>query len=224
MLSSTNGNKAGDDGGVGCASGAGGSVMEAAAAACGIAGCSLGWDAHAGSSLSAADLMIALIADRLERMVDRMMLAGDARLGLLGRVDHLKWLFAHVHGMRQMPVTAYIAPPGMAIDGWTDPALAAAFPIRRPAGVPDAAWYDLGDPTLPDAIDAVLVCDDLYQQACVSAARGVLPPRVTIARLYDRLPIGQMTPASGGTPGAPSGVVVRRTSVGAGRDVHELAG
>lgn len=186
------------------------SAFHASAAALGH-GESLAWEAHAGSTLSTADLMIALIADRLERTVDRMMLSGKTCLGLLGRAEHLKWLFAHVHGMSQLPVMAYIAPPGTAITGLADPSLAAAFPAKRPAGVPDAAWYDLNDPTLPDAVDAVLVCDDVYQQACVDAAKRILPPKISIARLYDRLPIGQ-SPLPTETQAEASLVVVRRTS------------
>lgn len=172
---------------------------------------SLAWEAHAGSALAAADLMIAFVADRLERTVDRMLMAGHGSLGLMGRADHLKWLFAHVHGMSQLPVMAYIAPPGFPVSGVSDPALAAAFPIRRPEGMPEAAWYDLSDPTLPGAVDAVLVCDDLYQQTCIDAARKSLPPKLSIARLYDRLPIGNQ-PLPAPQQAAASPVVTRRAS------------
>ena len=124
------------------------------------------------------ELLTALIAERLDRLVDRMIQRGCSRLGVLGGVDHLGWVLQHVDGARSLPIVGRICKPG------EEAAMA-------PAHVPHFPVWSLSDPGLPGAIDAVLVVDDAHEEALWFLALRHLPPGIIVHRLYERLMIGR---------------------------------
>ncbi|MBL0926716.1 MAG: hypothetical protein IBJ11_03565 [Phycisphaerales bacterium] len=131
---------------------------------------------HAALDLEPALVLNALIAERLDRLYDRMVLAGHTRLAVLARPDHLDWLLGHVHEMAAFPVAAVVRHPSAPLPG-------SSF-LGRPL-------LDLSDPSLPLAADTVLIADDLHEAALHERCLRALPPGMIIHRLYERLPIGR---------------------------------
>ena len=130
---------------------------------------------HAASIYTPEELLCALVAERLDRLADRMVYRGLDRLAVFGRRAHVEWLHERVRGMRAFPIRAYVACPG-------DEAWEAFFR--------DAPVLRVDDPTLPDHADAVLIADDRHEEALAIEALKRFPPGVIVHRLYERLGIG----------------------------------
>lgn len=124
------------------------------------------------------ELLTVLVAERLDRLVDRMIQRGATRLGVLGSVGHLGWLFQHVDGARSLPIAGRIRKPG-------EEGLACG------SHVPHLPVWDLRDADLPGLVDAVLIVDDAHEEALWFLAMRHLPPGTIIHRLYERLMIGR---------------------------------
>jgi hypothetical protein len=155
---------------------------------------------HAALSFTPHELLIALVAERLDRLGDRMVRGGHSRLAVLGSLEHAEWLHAHVHGMRSFPIVAYVPNP------WLDEAHGASF---RGARV-----LTLSDPGLPEIADTILISDDRYEDALREEALRATPPGTIIHRLYERLPIGRERPGR---------LVVRRVVAGRGEPRAAMA-
>jgi hypothetical protein len=155
---------------------------------------------HPGLGFTPHELLVALVAERLDRLADRMVRRGHERLAVLGRLDHAAWLHAHIHGMRAFPIAAYVLNP------WIDEADATTFR--------DAPVLTLKDARLPEIADTILISDDRYEDALRDEALRVMAPGVIIHRLYERLPIGRERPGR---------LVVRRVVTGRGERRHALA-
>lgn len=134
--------------------------------------------AHAAHCLTHDELIAALFAERLERLAERMAHAGLTRLAVFGSHEHITWGVKHVQGITQLPVTCVVTVEG---DEW---------PEDRRLPIPMLA---IDDPRLLELADAVLICDDRHEDALLHLARTHLPPRVMIHRLYERLPIGDVS-------------------------------
>jgi hypothetical protein len=124
------------------------------------------------------ELLTALVAERLDRLVDRMVQRGSSRLGIIGGVSHLGWLFRHIDGARSLPLVGRIRKPG------EETAMA-------PAHVPHLPVWDLTDLDLPGAVDSVLIADDVHEEALWFLTLRHLPPGIIIHRLYERLIVGR---------------------------------
>lgn len=135
---------------------------------------------HAGLGFTPHELLAALVAERLDRLADRMARRGHARLAIWGSLAHAEWLHATIHGMRAFPVVAYVPNP------WVDGPHADTH-----RGVPALT---LRDPRLPEIADTVLISDDRFEEALREEALRITPPGVIIHRLYERLPIGRERP------------------------------
>lgn len=133
---------------------------------------------HLGLVHTPQELLTALIAERLDRLVDRMIQRGCSRLGVLGGVDHIGWVLQHVDGARSLPIVGRIAKPGEET-------------AAAPPHVPHLPVWKLADPSLQGAIDSVLILDDAHEEALWFLALRHLPPGIIVHRLYERLMIGR---------------------------------
>ena len=124
------------------------------------------------------ELLTALVAERLDRLVDRMVLRGCSRLAVLGGVNHLGWLFKNVDGARSLPLVGRIRKPGEEA-------------MVVPPHVPHLPVWTLTDPEVPGAVDSVLIADDAHEEALWFMALRHLPSGIIIHRLYERLIIGR---------------------------------
>jgi len=124
------------------------------------------------------ELLTALVAERLDRLVDRMIQRGATHLGVFGSVNHLGWLFRHVDGARSLPLAGRIVKPGE--EG-----------APAPAHVPHLPAWRIDDPEVPGAVDALLIADDAHEEALWFLALRHLPPGIIIHRMYERLSIGR---------------------------------
>jgi len=155
---------------------------------------------HAGLDFTPLELLTALVAERLDRLADRMIRRGHSRLAVLGSLAHAEWLHETIHGMRAFPITAYVLNP------WIDEAAGATH-----RGVP---VISLTDPRLREVADTVLISDDRYEEALRTEALRATPPGVIVHRLYERLAIGH----------EPAGrVIVRKIVSGAAEPRPALA-
>lgn len=135
---------------------------------------------HAGLIFTPDELLMALVAERLDRLADRMVRRGHSKLAVLGRFAHAAWLHERIHGMRAFPIVAYVPAP------WVGEEHDGTY-----RGIPVVA---LDDPRLGALADTVLISDDLYEDALRDEALRALAPGVIIHRLYERLPIGRERP------------------------------
>jgi hypothetical protein len=135
---------------------------------------------HAGLIFTPEELLMTLVAERLDRLADRMVRCGHSKLAILGRLAHADWLHERIHGMRAFPIVAYAPTP------WIDEDHDGTY-----RGIPVVT---LGDPRLPTITDTILISDDLYEDALRAEALRAMPPGVIIHRLYERLPIGCKRP------------------------------
>ena len=135
---------------------------------------------HVGLGFTSHELLTALVAERLDRLADRMVGRAHSSLALLGRFDHAEWLHEHVHGMRAFPIVAYVPAP------WR-------------AERHDGRWrgkpvLDLWQPELLETADTILISDDRFERVLHQEALRVFPPGTIVHRLYERLPIGAERP------------------------------
>lgn len=133
------------------------------------------------------ELLTALVAERLDRLVDRMIQRGCSRLAVLGGVNHLGWLFKNVDGARSLPLVGRIRKPG-------EEALVV------PPHVPHLAVWSITDPEVLGAVDSVLIADDAHEEALWFMALRHLPSGIIIHRLYERLIIGRESLEPGVVP------------------------
>ncbi len=124
------------------------------------------------------ELLTALVAERLDRLVDRMIHRGCSRLAILGGVGHLGWLFKNVDGARSLPLVGRIRKPG-------------EDAVVVPPHVPHLPVWSLTDPELVASADSVLIADDAHEEALWFMALRHLPSGIIIHRLYERLIIGR---------------------------------
>lgn len=129
---------------------------------------------HAATIFTAHEMLQAYLAERIERLADRMGQLGMNRLAIFGSREHSAWLQTHIGGIGQLPIVAFIDRP----DRRDEP---------RDIGVP---VVQIDDPSLAGAIDAVLISDDRCEQALGELAMRHLPPGTIIHTLYGRMPIG----------------------------------
>lgn len=163
--------------------------------------------AHRGLEFTNEELLQVLVAERLDRLADRMVRRGAFRLGVYGRRAHHDWLHANIHGMRAFPIAAYIDGPDNML--MHDP--------RATYRAVEVLAID--DHRLPMTIDAVLISDDRFEDALHEHALRMVPPGMIVHRLYDRLCIGNER------PDAPT-IVSRRVAPGTharAGDAHAIA-
>ncbi len=133
--------------------------------------------AHKASIFTSEELLTALIAERLDRLADRMVYRGCQRLGVYGSKAHVEWLFSHIEGMSAFPVTCLIAGPETHITSLDE---------HTRDGL---ALRSIDHPRLPELVDAVLIADDRFEDDMYQKAMRWLPPGIIIHRLYERLNI-----------------------------------
>lgn len=148
--------------------------------------------AHAAGDYTAQEMLTAYVAERLDRLADRMLARGAGRLGMLGRLGHADWLSEHIAGLSSLPISAYLTPPGYETS------------VRQRGG---AVVLPLEDPASSASCDAVLISDDRHESALEALALRWFPPGVIIHTIYDRLAIGrEALPRSASMPTrAPAG-------------------
>ncbi|GAB4520733.1 MAG: hypothetical protein Tsb0013_24240 [Phycisphaerales bacterium] len=134
---------------------------------------------HAGHIFTNEELLMAFVAERLDRLADRMVYRGHTRLGLYGCQDHIDWLLATIDGMRAFPVTAIIAGPDRQMRS-TDEATHEGLPV-----------ITIDNARIMDHCDSVLIADDRYEEDMHRKAMRWLPPGIIVHRLYERLNIGR---------------------------------
>lgn len=134
---------------------------------------------HAGMIFNTDELLAALVAERLDRLADRMVYRGHTRLGVYGSLDHVGWLMDTIDGMQAFPVTALIAGPDRPL---------ASFDEHEYNGLPLIA---IDNPRIADHVDTVLIADDKYEDDMYRKAMRWLPPGIIVHRLYERLNLGR---------------------------------
>jgi hypothetical protein len=130
---------------------------------------------HQASAFTSEEMLLAYIAERLDRMVDHMISRGSSRLGVFGSRKHAFWLQQGIDGMRNLPLTAFIDRPDE------------REPVKD-IGIP---MLQIDDPSLPEHVDTVLIADDACELALHELALRHVQPGITLFRLYHRLPIGR---------------------------------
>lgn len=133
---------------------------------------------HAALTLTGEDFLLALVAERIDRLQDRMIQRGHSRLGLLGRSAHSAWLYEWVRGIGQLPVVCLL----------TCEELAPIDADHSIEGLPRVPVIDVRSASLATAVDTILVSDDLFEAALAELARDVAPAGTIVHRLYERLP------------------------------------
>lgn len=131
---------------------------------------------HAALEFTPAELLTALVAERLDRLADRMIARAHTRLAIFGRLEHTDWLHTHIHDLDSLPVVAYLTPDSTDHD------------TTRHRSKPVTT---IDDPQLPSIADTILISDDLHEEALLAQALRWTPPGTIIFRLYERLPIGR---------------------------------
>ena len=132
---------------------------------------------HLASTFTSEEMLLAYIAERLDRMVDHMIGRASSRLGIFSSRQHAFWLQQRIAGMGSLPLTAFIDRPDT-----TEPA--------KDIGVP---MLQIDDPSLPEHVDTILIADDHCELALHELALRHVKPGITLFRLYHRLPIGRDT-------------------------------
>jgi hypothetical protein len=132
---------------------------------------------HAARIFTNEELLVALVAERLDRLADRMVYRCHDRLAIFGRLAHAAWLHQNVHGMRAFPICAYLTCAGLSEPDV--PHMYRGRPVK-----------DIEGSDVTDSVDTVLISDDLHEQALHEIAEKRFPPGTIIHRLYERLPIG----------------------------------
>ncbi len=157
---------------------------------------------HQAEQFTSQEMLLAYLAERLDRMVDHMIARGSSRLAIFGSRQHAFWLQNHITGMQNLPLTAFIDRPDE-----TEPV--------RDIGIP---MLQIDDPTLPEHADTILIADDACEQALHELALRHVKPGITLFRLYHRLPIGRdaLGPNRLGAPKAASAVEGKPGTVLAG--------
>lgn len=130
---------------------------------------------HSASQFTSEEMLLAYIAERLDRMIDHMIGRASSRLGVFGDRRHAFWLQQKIAGMQSLPLTAFIDRPDT-----TEPV--------KDIGIP---MLQIDDPALPEHVDTVLIADDRCELALHELALRHVKPGITLFRLYHRLPIGR---------------------------------
>ena len=134
---------------------------------------------HAGHIFTNEELLLAFVAERLDRLADRMVYRGHTRLALYGCLDHIAWIRSAIDGMSAFPITALIAGPDRQLR---------AFDEEEVDGLP---LITIDNPRIMDHCDTVLIADDKYEEDMYRKAMRWLPPGSIVHRLYERLNIGR---------------------------------
>lgn len=132
---------------------------------------------HAGEIFNAHELLSAMVADRLERMVSLMVERDLSSFAILGSRRHNDWLYDNIQGMKHLPAQCYIS--------WGDPMLPVGSEYRG------APVLHIDDQRIHDSIECVLIGDDRHESKLYDIACRQLPPAILLWRLYERLPIGR---------------------------------
>jgi hypothetical protein len=136
---------------------------------------------HAAEIFNADELLMALVAERLDRLADRMVYRGHTRLGVYGSMDHVDWLRSTIEGMSAFPITAFIAGPDRTVS---------SFDEHEHEDTPLIA---IDNPRIADFVDTVLIADDKFEEDMYRKALRWLPPGIIVHRLYERLGIGRQS-------------------------------
>jgi hypothetical protein len=134
---------------------------------------------HAARIFTSDEMLTAYLAERLDRLADRMVYKGHTRLAIYGSIDHITWLRDAIAGMSAFPITALIAGPDNELKGLDE---------REHRGLPLIA---IDHPRLMDFADTVLIADDKYEEDMYRKAMRWLQPGIMVHRLYERLGIGR---------------------------------
>lgn len=129
---------------------------------------------HQAEVFSSEEMLLAYLAERLDRMIDHMVSRGSSRLGVFGSRRHAFWMQERIAGVQNLPLTAFIDRPDE-----TEP--------TKEIGIP---MLQIDDPTLPEHVDTILIADDRCELALHELALRHVQPGITLFRLYHRLPIG----------------------------------
>jgi hypothetical protein len=156
---------------------------------------------HAGMIFTNEELLMALVAERLDRLADRMVYRGCTKLALYGSAAHVEWMHENIMGLQAFPIGAYIAGP--------DAALTSADVMQYR----DRPLVSIDHPRIADLADAVLIADDRFEDDMYQKAMRWLPPGIIVHRLYERLNIGKesLVRATIANRGPAPRVVVRPT-------------
>lgn len=130
---------------------------------------------HSASEFTSEEMLLAYIAERLDRMIDHMIARASSRLGIFGSREHAFWLQERITGMQSLPLTSFIDRPDT-----TEPV--------KDIGIP---MLQIDDPTLPEHVDTILIADDRCELALHELALRHVKPGITLFRMYHRLPIGR---------------------------------
>ncbi|MFG0292920.1 MAG: hypothetical protein ACIAQF_03610 [Phycisphaerales bacterium JB065] len=130
---------------------------------------------HQAEQFTSEEMLLAYLAERLDRMVDHMIGRGSSRLAVFGSRKHAFWLQENITGMQSLPLTAFIDRPDE-----TEPAMEIGIPMLQ-----------IDDPALPEHADTILIADDACEHALHELALRHVQPGITLFRLYHRLPIGR---------------------------------
>ncbi len=130
---------------------------------------------HQAESFTSEEMLLAYLAERLDRMIDHMVSRGSSRLGIFGSRRHAFWMQERIAGVQSLPLTAFIDRPDE-----TEPV--------REIGIP---MLQIDDPTLPEHVDTILIADDACEHTLHELALRHVKPGITLFRLYHRLPIGR---------------------------------
>ena len=130
---------------------------------------------HSASKFSSEEMLLAYIAERLDRMIDHMISRASSRLGIFSSREHAFWLQQKIAGMQSLPLTAFIDRPDT------------NEPVKD-IGIP---MLQIDDPAIPEHVDTILIADDRCELALHELALRHVKPGITLFRLYHRLPIGR---------------------------------
>ncbi|MEM1424787.1 MAG: hypothetical protein AAGH64_12405, partial [Planctomycetota bacterium] len=123
---------------------------------------------HAGHIFTNEEMLLAFVAERLDRLADRMVYRGHTRLALYGCLDHIAWLRSAIEGMSAFPVTALIAGPDTPIRSMDQETV---------EGLPLIA---IDNPRIMEFCDTVLIADDRYEEDMHRKAMRWLPPGIIV--------------------------------------------
>jgi len=130
---------------------------------------------HEASIFTSEEMLLAYIAERLDRMIDHMISRASSRVGVFGSREHAFWLHEKIEGMRSLPLAAFIDRPDE-----TRP--------TKEIGIP---MLQIDDPGLGEVVDTILIADDRCEKGLHDLALRHVRPGITLFRLYHRLPIGE---------------------------------
>lgn len=132
---------------------------------------------HEAHDYTNEELLTALLAERLDRLADRMIARAHDRLAIFGRLSHTDWLHQRIPDLSGFPIVAYISPDTADLDH-------SPMHNQRPL-------LRIEDPRLASLADTILISDDRYEEALAAQALRWTPPGTIIFRLYERLAIGR---------------------------------